>query len=198
MFAVKLRAPARVAAAIWMAVAILATSRMAQGQDAEGTPLRYDRLDPALDKIVPQDAELQELASGYTWLEGPVWNQGSLFMADIPANVILRWTPGRGVTTYLDPSGYKGKEPYGGPEPGTNGMTLDAHTRLTVAGHAARNVFRFETNDANGQITVLADSYEGKKLNSPNDVVYRSDGSAYFTDPPYGLRTQGDDDPKKS
>src|SRR6185503_18309170 len=78
-----------------------------------------------------------------------------------------------------------------------NGMTLDAGGRVTVAGHARRNVWRLESVDPKAQITVLADSYEGKKLNSPNDVVYRSDGSLYFTDPPYGLPTQSDTDPQK-
>ena len=76
-------------------------------------------------------------------------------------------------------------------------MTLDADGRVTVAGHARRNVWRLETLDPKAQITVLADSYQGKKLNSPNDVAYKSDGSLYFTDPPYGLPTQGDDDPLK-
>ncbi len=76
-------------------------------------------------------------------------------------------------------------------------MTLDADGRVTVAGHARRNVWRMESLDPKGTITVLADSFEGKKLNSPNDVVYRSDGSLYFTDPPYGLATQQDDDPQK-
>jgi gluconolactonase len=76
-------------------------------------------------------------------------------------------------------------------------MTLDAHGRLTVAGHAQRDVYRFESLDANGPITILADSYQGNALNSPNDLVYRSDGSLYFTDPPYGLQTQHDDDPEK-
>jgi gluconolactonase len=76
-------------------------------------------------------------------------------------------------------------------------MTLDAKGRLTVAGHARRDVWRLESLDPKGQVTVLADSYQGKKLNSPNDLVYKSDGSLYFTDPPYGLPTQGDGDPIK-
>ncbi len=86
----------------------------------------------------------------------------------------------------------KGKEPYGGPEPGSNGMTLDAQGRLSVAGHAGRTVCRLETLDSveRCQLTVLADQYRGKRLNSPNDLAYKSDGSLYFTDPPYGLRTQ--------
>ncbi len=97
----------------------------------------------------------------------------------------------------MQPSGYKGTAPYGGPEPGSNGMTLDAAGRLTVAGHAQRDVWRLERIDPNAQVTILADTYQGKRLNSPNDLVYRSDGSLYFTDPPYGLRTQSDKDPAK-
>jgi len=101
------------------------------------------------------------------------------------------------VSIFMQPSGYLGTEPFKGRESGSNGMTLDARGRLTVAGHAQRNVYRLETLDAKGTRTILADSYEGKRLNSPNDVVYRSDGSLYFTDPPYGLETQNDSDPKK-
>jgi gluconolactonase len=161
------------------------------------TALKVDRLDPQIDSIVPTDAKLERIATGFTWTEGPVWTNGSLYFADIPSNSIRKWTPGEGVSIFLQPSGYKGSAPYGGPESGSNGMTLDARGRLTVAGHAQRDVFRFESLNANGPITILADSYKGKRLNSPNDLVYRSDGSLYFTDPPYGLRTQKDTDPEK-
>lgn len=176
-------------------------------------PVTIDRLDPALDRIVPAGVRLERLATGFTWGEGPIWVKngpgdspgddldGSLFFAEIPSNSIRRWTPGKGVSIFLQPSGYQGTAPYGGPESGSNGMTLDARGRLTVAGHAQRDVYRFESPeshlDPHGQITILADSYQGKRLNSPNDVVYRSDGSLYFTDPPYGLRTQSDSDPEK-
>lgn len=169
----------------------------AAAQDPKPKELKVDRQDAAFDKIVPGGAQLEEVAAGYTWLEGPVWDEGSLFFSDPPSNAILRWMPGRGVTSFMEPSGYKGKEPYGGPEPGSNGMSLDPHGRLTVAGHASRTVFRFEPLDPTGIVTTLADKYQGKKLNSPNDIVYKSDGSAYFTDPPYGLRTQDDKDPEK-
>ena len=100
-----------------------------------------------------------------------------------------------GCKVFMHPSGYKGTEPFKGPEPGSNGMTLDADGRVSVAGHAGRTVWRMESVDPHAQITVLADSYQGKKLNSPNDLVYKSDGSLYFTDPPYGLPTQSDSDP---
>ena len=157
------------------------------------------KLDPALDQIVAPGTQAEKVAGGFNkWTEGPAWTRkGSLIFAEIPANNIDLWTPGKGSHVFIHPSGYEGSDAYGGPEPGSNGMTLDPKGRVTVAGHARRNVWRLETLDPKGQITVLADSYEGKKLNSPNDVVYRSDGSLYFTDPPYGLRTQGDDDPAK-
>jgi gluconolactonase len=160
-------------------------------------PLKIDKLDASADNIIPAGAVLECISTGYTWTEGPVWANDSLFFADIPANSIHKWTPATGAKTFLHPSGYKGSTPYGGPEPGSNGMTLDPHGRLTIAGHAQRNVYRLESLDAASPITVLADSYQGKQLNSPNDLVYRSDGSLYFTDPPYGLRTQKDNDPEK-
>ena len=157
------------------------------------------RLDPALDQLVPANAKLEKVAGGFDkWTEGPVWTrEGNLLFAEIPANNIDIWVPGQGAKVFIHPSGYTGSTPYGGREPGSNGMTLDADGRVTVAGHARRNVWRLETLDPKGTITVLADSYQGKKLSSPNDLVYRSDGSLYFTDPPYGLPTQGDSDPLK-
>jgi gluconolactonase len=158
--------------------------------------LELERLDAAIDRIVPKGAELERLATGFAWTEGPVWIDDYLLFADIPGNSIHKWTSEHGVTTLMHPSGYQGVD-YGGPEPGSNGMTLDPQGRLTVAGHAKRDVWRLESPDPQGHITVLAESYEGRRLNSPNDLVYRSDGSLYFTDPPYGLRTQKDDDPDK-
>lgn len=159
---------------------------------------KVERLDPALDQLVPPGPEEFLIASGLKWTEGPVWlPDGKLIFAEIPSNSIRTWTPGSGVSIFMQPSGYKGTAPYGGPEPGSNGMTLDAAGRLTVAGHAQRDVWRLERIDPNSQVTILADTYQGKQLNSPNDLVYRSDGSLYFTDPPYGLRTQSDKDPAK-
>lgn len=157
------------------------------------------RLDPAANRIVPANARLDRVASGFNkWTEGPVWIPGGyLLFAEIPANNIVKWTPGHGSSVFMHPSGYEGTKPYNGPEPGSNGMTLDADGRLVVAGHARRNIWRLESMSSSAQITVLADSYQGKRLNSPNDIVCKSDGSVYFTDPPYGLRTQDDKDPEK-
>ena len=160
-------------------------------------PLKIDKLDAGADRIIPGGAMLERIATGFTWVEGPVWVKDSLYFADIPANSIHKWTPGAGVTTFLHPSGYKGAHLYTGIEPGSNGMTLDVRGRLTVAGHAQRDVYRLETLNPDGPVTILADSYHGKRLNSPNDLVYKSDGSLWFTDPPYGLQTQKDTDPDK-
>ena len=173
-------------------LAILAYSMPSSAQ-------KIDRLDPLADQIVGADAQLQKVATGFDkWTEGPVWTAGgSLFFAEIPANNIDQWKPGGTASVFIHPSGYTGAEPYKGPEPGSNGMTLDSSGRLTVAGHARRNVWRLEKLSPDAQITVLADSYQGKRLNSPNDLVYRSNGDLYFTDPPYGLPTQGDKDPLK-
>jgi gluconolactonase len=161
------------------------------------TPLKVDRLDASIDQIIPAGASLERIAIGFTWVEGPVWVNDSLFFADIPANCIHRWTPAGGTTTFLKPSGWKEAAPYVGKEPGSNGMTLDVRGRLTVAGHAQRDVYRLESLSAQGPFTILADTYKGKRLNSPNDLVYKSDGSLYFTDPIYGLQTQKDTDPAK-
>jgi gluconolactonase len=173
-------------------VALMAAAVSSFSQDIQ-------KLDPTLDHLVAPDAKLERVATGFDkWTEGPVWTrEGSLLFAEIPANNIIRWVPGKGVGVFMHPSGYKGSEPFKGPEPGSNGMTLDADSRVSVAGHAGRTVWRMESVAPQAQITVLADSYQGKKLNSPNDLVYKSDGSLYFTDPPYGLPTQGDDDPQK-
>jgi gluconolactonase len=170
---------------------------MGQPTQIESTPLKVDRRDPALDKIIPAGATLERIARGFQWVEGPVWAGDKLYFAEIPSNSIRTWSPDKGVEIFLQPSGYQGSEPYGGREPGSNGMTLDARGRLTMAGHARRDIFRLESLDPKAQITILADTYQGKMLNSPNDLVYKSDGSLYFTDPPYGLRTQGDNDPQK-
>jgi gluconolactonase len=162
------------------------------------TAVKLDRMDPAIDSIVPANATMERVATGFTWVEGPIWiPAGYLLFAEITSNSIRKLTPNGTVSIFLQPSGYKGTAPYGGKEPGSNGMTLDESGRLTVAGHAQRDVWRLESLDPKAQVTVLADSYEGKKLNSPNDLVYKSDGSLYFTDPPFGLPTQGDTDPIK-
>jgi gluconolactonase len=177
-----------------------AASGTAYAAEAPATvPMKVERLDAALDQIMPDQPRLEKVATGpgFTWTEGPVWiPAGYLLFAEIPSNSIRKWTPGAGVSVFMQPSGWKESTPYTGHEPGSNGMTLDSRGRLTVAGHAQRDVWRLEQMNPKAQVTVLADTYEGKRLNSPNDLVYKSDGTLYFTDPPYGL-PKLDSDPTK-
>ena len=149
----------------------------------------------ALDEIVPAAPRIEKVASGFLFIEGPVWvrDPGHLLFSDPNDNRIYRWTPDGDLSVFRTKSGYTGVDiaEYG--QPGSNGLTLDRDGRLTIDEHGNRRVTRLEKN---GQLTVLADRYEGKRLNSPNDVVYRSDGVLYFTDPPFGL-PKFFDDPRK-
>jgi len=179
------------------AIALVGISIALAGSGAD-TAGSIERLDPGLDAIVPAGAKLEKLGTCCKWTEGPVWiHAGYLLFADIPGNRIMKWTPAGGISVFMHPTGFLGQEAYGGPESGSNGMTLDRRGRLTIAGHAQRDVYRLESLAKGAKITLLAEKYQGKRLSSPNDLVYRSDGSLYFTDPPYGLPTQGDKDPLK-
>jgi gluconolactonase len=162
-------------------------------------PQEIQRLDPSVDQLLPPNAALEKVATGFDkWTEGPVWTrQGTLLFGEIPANNIDQWIPGQAASVFMHPSGYRGTEPFKGSSPGASGLTLDPDGRVSVAGNAGRTVWRMESVDPHAQITVLADLYQGKKLNSPNDLVYKSDGALYFTDPPYGLPTEDPKDPMK-
>jgi gluconolactonase len=161
---------------------------------ASATAARVVRKDPALDAIVPADARLEKLADGFLFTEGPVWApEGFLLFSDPNANTIYRWSEDDGLSVFRTKSGYSGVDigEYG--QPGSNGLAIDPDGRLTINEHGNRRVTRLEKN---GVVTVLADRFDGKRLNSPNDLVYRSDGSLYFTDPPFGL-PKFFDDPRK-
>jgi gluconolactonase len=146
---------------------------------------RIEGLDPRFAALVPADARLEVLAGGYRWLEGPVWHpDGYLLFSDVAANTVYRWDRTSGVTVFLRPSGYSGTAPFAGREPGSNGLALDQQRRLILCEHGDRRVRRLETD---GSRITLADRYQGQRLNSPNDVVIRSNGDLYFTDPPFGL-----------
>ncbi|HVY69034.1 MAG TPA: SMP-30/gluconolactonase/LRE family protein, partial [Verrucomicrobiae bacterium] len=149
---------------------------------------------PELYTLLPADAKLELLAEGFTWTEGPVWSRkgGYLLFCDIPRNVIFKWKDGEGTSEFLSPSGYTGSTPRGG-EPGSNGLTMDPGGHLLMCEHGDRRVTRLESN---GQKTTLAEYYKDRRLNSPNDLVLRSNGDLYFTDPPYGLEGNNAD-PKK-
>ena len=153
-----------------------------------------ERLDPRIDRIVPRDARIEKLAEGFDWSEGPVWNKKdrSLLFSDVPRNTVFQWSEGKEVHVFLNPSGYTGSAPRGG-EPGSNGLLRDAEGRLVLCQHGDRRVARLESDG----FTTLADRYQGKRFNSPNDGVYKSNGDLYFTDPPYGLPRQNNDPMKE-
>ena len=134
----------------------------------------FEVFDPAFRRFVLGNAPVKQLASGFDWAEGPVWfgDAGCLIFSDIPNNRMLRWTPGSGLTTFRSPSNY------------ANGNTRDRQGRLITCEHSTRSVTRTELD---GSITTLIDRFEGKRLNSPNDVVVASDGAIWFTDPHYGI-----------
>ena len=152
-----------------------------------------ERLDPRIDAIVPANAKVFKLAEGFEFTEGPIWVDGALLFSDPNANTIYRYSDATGLAVFREHSGYDGADIAEYHQPGSNGLTLDPKGRLTIDQHGNRRVVRL---DANGRIEVLADHYDGKRLNSPNDLVYKRDGSLYFTDPPFGL-PKVYDDPRK-
>jgi gluconolactonase len=169
------------------------TAAPAAGADSAA---KLVRLDPAFDKLVSASAKVEKLVDGHKWVEGPVWNRKEEFLlfSDIPNNAIIKWREGKGESLFMQPAGYTGKEPFTGREPGTNGLTYDSEGRLVACEHGDRRVSRLESDGKTK--TTLADKYNGKRLNSPNDLVYKSNGDLYFTDPIYGL-PKGAEDPAR-
>ena len=173
----------------------------ARGQEAASSAARptlgtIERFDPRLDKIIPPGAKVERIAGGYDWSEGPVWDRKGQFLlfSDVPQNVVYKWKDGLAAPeVFLKPSGYTGKAPRGG-EPGSNGLVMDSQGRLVLCQHGDRRIARLEPDKS---FKTLVDRYEGKRFNSPNDAVYHSDGSLFFTDPPYGLLGKNDDPAKE-
>jgi gluconolactonase len=174
----------------------IATTATPVAAPESGAQVKIVSLDPRFNKIVPADVKFEKLAGGYNWVEGPVWNRKENFLlfSDIPSNSIIKWREGEGASVFMKPSGYTGKEPFPGREPGTNGLIYDSAGRLVACEHGDRRVSRLEPDGKTK--TTLADRFEGKRLNSPNDLVYKSNGDLYFTDPIYGL-PKGADDPRR-
>ncbi len=145
-----------------------------------------ERLDPALDALIDVNAPLEVLAEGFEWSEGPVWVEAEnhVLFTDIPRNTIYQWSEDGGLDVYLRPAGYNRDDPQG-KELGANGLLIDSEGRLVMCNHGFRAVTRLDP--FNHTHTVLADQFDGKRLNSPNDGVFKSNGDLYFTDPSYGL-----------
>ena len=160
---------------------------------------RIERLDPAIDALIPRDAYVEKLADGFAWTEGPIWRRekgGYLLFSDAPNNTMWRYRDGEPVTIYLRPAGYAGPGDPPGRELGSNGLTTDAQGRLVIADHGNRMIARLREDSLWTKLP-LATGYQGKRFNSPNDVIHRANGDLYFTDPPYGLRKLNDDPAKE-
>jgi len=192
-----------------------------------GPPLHYptigkiERVNQALDKLIPKDAVIEVLATGFEWCEGPLWMKdlsyldatnapgqpnppwivkegdtrrdkkpdGFLLFSDTRRNCVLRWQDREDVSIFMKPSGYTGVTPYSS-EPGSNGLALDPQGRITFCEHGDRRISRLEKG---GGKRTLVDNYQGKRLNSPNDLVFLKNGDLIFSDPPYGLPKRFDD-----
>ncbi|CAN5580275.1 hypothetical protein BH09PLA1_BH09PLA1_04830 [soil metagenome] len=175
---------------VWIRSATLDFYKPENARVGVDVATEIERLDPAIDAIVPRDAKIEQLADGFGFTEGPVWVRGTdgadgyLLFSDPNNNTIYRWSTDGQVSVFRSHSGYNGSDIGKYHQPGSNGLAIDREGRLTIDEHGNRRVSRLEKN---GLITVLADRFNGKRLNSPNDLVYRSDDALYITDPPFGL-----------
>src|SRR6266508_6655618 len=181
---------------IWMRTATLDLYAAERASAAEQAAVSVERGDPRLDEIVPADVRLERVAGGFDFTEGPVWSpDGALLFSSPNTNAIYRLDPEAGrVTVFRSKSGYSGVDIGRYHQPGSNGLALSPEGLLTICQHGNRRVIRVNPH---GDTTVLADRYEGARLNSPNDLVYRSDGTLFFTDPPFGLPGVFDDPDKE-
>jgi gluconolactonase len=151
------------------------------------------RNDAAIDALIPESAAIEKLAGGFQFTEGPLWfPAGHLWFSDVQGNVVRQWSPS-GVTEILRPGGFDGTGAPAGAFIGPNGMIADKDGAVLLCQHGNRRIVRITPDK---KVSTVIDRFQGKRLNSPNDLVYKSDGSLYFTDPPYGL-TGGDQDPAK-
>ncbi len=159
-----------------------------------------ERIDTALDVIIDSNAKAEVIAEGFQWCEGPLWveKHNMLLFSDVPRDTVYKWTEEKGKEVYLTPSGYTDTIPRGG-EMGSNGLLLDAKGNLVLCQCGNRQMAKMDApldKPAPNYIS-LAGRYNNKRFNSPNDATYNSTGELFFTDPPYGLETQSDNDPKK-
>ncbi len=170
---------------------------IASGQDFIGS---VQVLNDALTELVSPTAQFEVLSEGFVWSEGPVWvhNGDFLLFSDVPSNQIYKWMEGEHASVFLEPGGYTGSEPREG-SMGPNGLTLDSDGNLVIAQHGDRRIARLNGSLSNPEPTysTISDQYDGGRFNSPNDLVYHSSGTLYFTDPPYGLELRMSDPTKE-
>ncbi len=173
---------------------------------SESIVMKYDttgqikRLDPSLDAIIDTQAKVEIIATGFEWSEGPLWieKHSMLLFSDVPTNTIYKWTEEKGKEEYLKPSGFSGTDSKS-KEPGSNGLVLDLQGNLVLCQHGNRQMARMDAplDNPEPRFITLAGKYKEQRFSSPNDAVYNNSGELFFTDPPYGLPSQGDDDPEK-
>jgi len=185
-----------IALASFFSSSLLTTSLSAQDSLNFPTIGEVTQIDPEFSTIIDPQAKIQVVTSGFLWTEGPLWihdttGTGYLLFSDIPRNSIMKWVEGQGVSLFMKPSGYTGVVDYGA-EPGSNGLIQDLEGRLVCCEHGDR---RLSVLTVAGGKRTLVDNFQGRRLNSPNDLVLKSNGDIYFTDPPYGL-TEKLNDPR--
>ncbi|HEV7609628.1 MAG TPA: SMP-30/gluconolactonase/LRE family protein [Steroidobacteraceae bacterium] len=170
----------------WLATGLIGGISCLNANAAESPYARLESLDKRFDALIAPGTSIEKIADDLKWSEGPLWDAKtkSLLFSDIPNNIVMRWNADKGVSRFLERSGYTGAEPFTGREPGSNGLTFDPQGRLTLCQHGDRRISRRE---ADGTMVPVAVGFNGKKLNSPNDLVYDNRGALYFTDPPFGL-----------
>jgi gluconolactonase len=160
-----------------------------------------EKNETALDNIISKEAKAEIIAEGFEWSEGPLWieKHNMLLFSDVPMNTVYKWTEEKGKEVYLNPSGYTGTMPSECKEPGSNGLSLDNDGNLVLCQHGDRKVSRMNAplDKPEAMFISLAEIFNGKRFSSPNDLVFNKAGELFFTDPPYGLKTQDDADPKK-
>lgn len=174
-----------------LAIAFLLVTFSCKVAEQTNTLGSIERLDPALDNLIDPSASLEILSDGYDWSEGPVWveSEKMLLFSDVPTNTVYKWSEADSVEVYLKPSGYTAQPTSTSSEPGSNGLTLNSEGKLVLCQHGDRRLALLDAplDAPEARFTTLADTYKGKKFNSPNDVVARENGDYFFTDPPYGM-----------
>jgi gluconolactonase len=175
---------------IAMSIALVASSIHAQMPER-----KLQKMDPAFDELIAPDTKIEVLAGGFKWSEGPVWDKANaaILFTDIPNNRVMKWSEKGGLSEYIKPSGFTGTAKFDGREPGANGLAFDAKGVLVLCQHGDRCVAKW----VDGKFVQIASKHDGKRFNSPNDLVYHPNGDLYFTDPPYGLPKNMDDPAKE-
>jgi gluconolactonase len=179
---------------------LLLSCNVQEDKETKRTIGSIERFDDELNQIIAENTEIEVIAEGFEWSEGPLWISGGNFLifSDIPPNRVYMWSQQDSLSIYLEPSGYTGNEKRNG-EPGSNGLLLSPDGALVLCQHGDRRVavMNASLNDPKPEYETLAGDYEGKRLNSPNDACYHSNGDLYFTDPPYGLEGNVNDHAKE-